>query len=124
MLSAETFDDLNRIRMGGSGNHRNPRFDNPPFFSSNLPNGTSQHVGMVSADICDHSDQRSTDVGRIQSAAESHLQHCQVDLLLDKVLPGKRGGQFKCCWLHGAGLLVHLDEDGHQTIDQIQQFRG
>ena len=75
----------------GRDDHRHAGLDDSGLLASNQIEGVAEQCGVLVADRCDHADGRCDDVRGVQPAAEPHLQHHPVDLLLGKVQQRQHG---------------------------------
>ena len=69
--------------------------DNPGLFAGNFFERIAQELGMIPTDVGDDTDQRTDHIGRIESAAHTHLNDRHIDLLTGKVIKSDGRGDFK-----------------------------
>ena len=90
--------------------HRTAVFDDARFFKRDLLHRVAQHGGVVQPDVHDHRARgRRDDIGGVEAAAETHLQHHHVAFFLRVPQQSHRGHQLKLRGVIGHGLRRGLD---------------
>jgi hypothetical protein len=80
-----------RLAMLRRDHRRHTRFDDARLLGRDQRQGVAQQRGVLQADGGDDADGRGDDVGGVQPAAQPHLQHHPIDLLLGEVEQGQHG---------------------------------
>ena len=80
----------------------------------NLGQGIAEEAHVVEADVSDDCEVGADDVGAVETATQSDLDDCYVDLLLGKVVKGHCSGELKEGGVQGleeCSMLLHEVDD-------------
>ena len=94
-----------------------PRLDDPSFFGRNGLKGVAEQLGMVEIDAGDDREQGILDdVGGVQSAAQTHLQHHKVHPASPEIFKPDSGDQLE--FTRRSGQAVGLFPDKLRDFGQ------
>ena len=107
------------FRCAAVAHHRATRLDDAGLGSGDIRQRRAKLLDVVHAQCSDHRAGRLfDDVGRIQRAAKSHLQHYDIALLLRKIEHSQCGDDLELGGhvLHGIGGRLYLLHQRHQRL--------
>src|SRR5438874_6917216 len=87
-----TPDSLHRLVGLRCTDHRAMRLDDARLFARDLSDRVAKHLHVVQADRSDHRHDGCYHVHRVEPAAQAHLEHGDLYLLLLKIEEGDGGG--------------------------------
>ena len=104
----------------------NAALENTSLFTSNLGKCVAKNARVIEINCGHDCDKWSQHIRRIQSAAESNFNHCNIDGFICEVLECHRSHRFEECWfdlclrrccLHFLRHLDHRRLGDHPVID-------
>ena len=110
------------VGVQGPRDHGDTGPDDAGFLPGDCRDGLAQLPGVVEPNGSDHADQWLAEVGRIEPATEPHFQHHKFRLLIEKVQPAQRGGDFEVSGPQLARQAVEVGGDLGHSVDQAGQL--
>ena len=117
----QAFPGIHSLHLGlvPVGRHMAARLNDTGLGFGNLLDGVAQDLRMLQTQVTDHRHLRGVDdIGRVQLAAQAHLQRHNVTLVPGKIFHGDDRYQLKLrgMVLHGLGVGLHIFRNVGQLL--------